>query len=297
MKKLFFLFLFVSLLNPMFLLSLQKETLQSSSGVTFEFTYRALQPGEIIMISIDENPSVKEVFLRFLGKEYSLRKRGANLESFALVELDLGLEPGTYLMKVYIKKKDGQGEYIQKKIPVSVKKFPLKKLWVEEKFVTPPPSVRERIKKEAGILNQVFRAVTPQWLGEEEFVLPSSGKVIPNFGERRIYNNKPRSSHSGVDISSPYGTPIRASNSGKVVLARDLYFAGNTVIIDHGLGLFTLYCHFSRIKAKRGELVSKGTIIGEVGATGRVTGPHLHWGVRLLKSRVDPFSLLSLPLE
>jgi murein DD-endopeptidase MepM/ murein hydrolase activator NlpD len=90
---------------------------------------------------------------------------------------------------------------------------------------------------------------------------------------------------------------VKASNSGEVVLAKELYFAGKTVIIDHGLGLFTLYCHFSNLRVKRGELVKKGAIIGEVGATGRVTGPHLHWGVKLWGARIDPFSLLSLPLD
>jgi murein DD-endopeptidase MepM/ murein hydrolase activator NlpD len=100
-----------------------------------------------------------------------------------------------------------------------------------------------------------------------------------------------------VDISAPTGTPVWASNSGEVALRSDLYFSGKTVIIDHGLGLFSLYCHFSKIKVKRGQVVRKGDIIGEIGATGRVTGPHLHWGVKILGDRVDPFSLLSLNFD
>ncbi len=139
--------------------------------------------------------------------------------------------------------------------------------------------------------------ITPRWLGEGSFILPCEGEVHPNFGERRIYNNKPRSPHSGVDISAPLGTPVKASNSGNVVFAGDLYFAGKAVIIEHGLGVFTFYCHFSEIKANRGHFVKKGDIIGEVGATGRVTGAHLHWSIKVFESRVDPFSFLSLPLE
>lgn len=298
-KVILFLFIFISIsfLNPLFLLSLQNETLQSPSGVTFEFNWRTLQPGEVIMVVLRENPSVKKVNIQFLGREYQLGNIDAGLAQFAFIGLDLGVKPDSYIMKVYIEKIDGNWEIVQKEITVFAKKFPIKKLWVDERFVTPPPSVRERIKREAEILGLIYSVVSPRWLGEGKFILPCSGEVNPNFGERRIYNNKPRSSHSGVDISSPYGDPVKASNSGKVVWANDLYFAGKTVIIDHGLGLFTLYCHFSKLKVKRGQFVRKGEVIGEIGATGRVTGPHLHWGVKLLRSRIDPFSLLSLPLD
>lgn len=292
-KKILFLFL----LNPLFLLSLQNETLQSPSRVTFEFTWRTLQPGEVIMVVLRENPSVKKVTIRFLEREYQIGNRDAGLAHLAFIGLDLAVKPDSYIMKLYIEKIDGEWEIVQKEIPVFTKEFPVKRLWVEEKFVTPPPSMRERIKREAEILRLIYSVITPKWLGEGKFILPCSGEVKPNFGERRIYNNKPRSSHSGVDISSSYGDHVKASNSGKVVWANDLYFSGKTVIIDHGLGLFSLYCHFSKVKVKRGQFVRKGEVIGEIGATGRVTGPHLHWGVKLLGSRVDPFSIISLPLE
>ena len=297
MKRSFFLFLLNFILASSCLLSFQKEYLRSSSGATLEFTYRALGPGEVIMVSLTDAPIVKEVTLQFLGKEYTLKKKGAILESFNFIGLDLNIEPDLYIMKVLIVEEDGTWEYFQKEIPVVAKEFPVRKLWVDEKFVTPPPWAQERIKVEAEILNYIYSINTPRWLGEGEFMLPTSDDVVPNFGERRIFNNKPRSSHSGVDISSPYGTAVKASNSGEIVLAKELYFAGKTVIIDHGLGLFTLYCHFSNIRVKRGEFVKKGVVIGEVGATGRVTGPHLHWGVKLLGAKIDPFSLLHLSLN
>jgi murein DD-endopeptidase MepM/ murein hydrolase activator NlpD len=131
-------------------------------------------------------------------------------------------------------------------------------------------------------------------LGVGRFIIPSEGEVAPNFGEQRIFNDQPRSPHSGVDISSPFGAPVVASNAGRIVLVSNLYYAGNTVIIDHGLGVFTLYIHLSKFKVERGDVVAKGAIIGEIGATGRVTGPHLHWGVKIQGNRVDPFSLLYL---
>jgi murein DD-endopeptidase MepM/ murein hydrolase activator NlpD len=107
-----------------------------------------------------------------------------------------------------------------------------------------------------------------------------------------VFNGQSRGSHSGADFLSPAGTPVKAPNAGRVVLARDLYYTGNTVIIDHGLGLFSLLAHLSQIDVKAGDTVAAGDVIGKVGATGRVTGPHLHWTVRDNNARVDPLSLL-----
>ncbi|GAI45233.1 unnamed protein product [marine sediment metagenome] len=215
----------------------------------------------------------------------------------AFIGLDLGLKQGSYEMEIFIDKVLGEREYIKKQISILAKEFPLKKLWVDEKFVTPPPEFKERIRREGKIIKVIYGITTEQWLGKGLFILPSSGEAMPNFGERRIFNNKPRSSHKGIDIKVPYGTPVKASNSGRIVLASDLYFAGKTVIIDHGMSVFTMYCHFSKIRVKRGKLVKKGEIIGEIGATGRVTGPHLHWGVKVSGISVDPLSLLSLVFE
>jgi murein DD-endopeptidase MepM/ murein hydrolase activator NlpD len=114
------------------------------------------------------------------------------------------------------------------------------------------------------------------------------------FGTRSIFNGKPRNAHGGADFLSPAGTPIHAPNAGRVVIARDLYFSGNTVVIDHGLGLFSMLAHLSAIDVREGQMVGADQILGRVGATGRVTGPHLHWAVRANGARVDPLSLLAL---
>lgn len=300
MKKVCFFFLLFIYLTPICLFSLNKEKLMTPSGVSVELAYRDFHPGEVIVVAIvaiEDDSSVRDAQIRFLRRKYRMGRTETGSGLMAFIGLDLGLEPGLHTMEIFIDKASGEREYVQKKIPVLAKKFPLRELWVDEKFVTPPPEFRERIRREAEILKVVYGIATDRWLGEGLFILPSSGKAMPNFGERRIYNNKPRSSHRGVDILSPNGSPVRASNSGRVVLASDLYFAGKTVIIDHGIGLFTLYCHFSKIRVKRGKLVKKGEIIGEAGATGRVTGPHLHWGVKVFGNSVDPFSLLSLTFE
>lgn len=278
-----------------FCLSLGQETNQQAvlrSEALLEF--RALTPGEVIKASVESVSGIKRAQIRFDGTVYSMGKERSAGTLFALVGLDLDLNPGTYPVVFTIVYDDGQFEHIEKEIRILSKIFPVKKLWVDERYVTPPPAVLQRIKEESEILKTVYAIVTPQWMGDGAFILPSDGEPVPNFGERRIFNDEPRGAHGGIDISSPFGAPVVASNSGKVVLASDLYFAGKTVIIDHGLGVFTLYCHFSQFRVKRGDLVQKGSIVGEIGATGRVTGPHLHWAVKIQGNRVDPFSLVDL---
>jgi murein DD-endopeptidase MepM/ murein hydrolase activator NlpD len=264
------------------------------TSISTSLDFRALNPGEIVRVSIAVASDIKIARVRFDGKTYPMDRGIKPGQYFALIGLDLGLKPGTYPLEYTVVFTDGHYEHSREEITVSAKDFPVKKLWVDEKFVTPPKEALQRIKEESAILKSVYAILTPEWMGQGAFIMPSEGEVVPNFGERRFFNNKPRSSHSGVDISSPFGAPVRASNAGKIVLASDLYFAGKTVIIDHGLGVFSLYCHFSRFRVKRGDFVHKGDVIGEIGSTGRVTGPHLHWGIKIQGSRVDPFSLLSL---
>jgi murein DD-endopeptidase MepM/ murein hydrolase activator NlpD len=264
------------------------------SKITVDLNFRALHPGEVVKVSVKTSAPVKNIQARFSGEKYLLGAGPNPGEYLGLIGIDLGLEPGFYPIVVTPVFADGSHERVVREIFIVAKEFPVKKLWVDEKYVTPPPEVLDRIREESQLLSEIYGIYSPQWLGKGPFIIPSEGEVAPNFGERRFFNDKPRSPHSGVDISSPYGAPVAASNSGKVVLVSNLYYAGNTVIIDHGLGVFTLYIHLSKFRVKRGDVVEKGAIIGEVGATGRVTGPHLHWGAKIQGNRVDPFSLLYL---
>ena len=290
------LLLFIVFFTSPFLRALEIEKIATPSGVVIELTYSALRPGEIIAISIKDYSSIKTALVRFLKKNYTLGLNQSKTSLLAFVGLGLDLEPGFYPMEVFIEKANGW-ESAGKQIQVTAREFPIRRLWIPERYIKPPPEFRERIKLEGEILSIVYGIETERWLGEGQFILPSSGKLRSNFGQRRIYNNEIESIHSGIDISAPYGTPVRASNSGRVVLANNFYFSGKTVIIDHGLGLFSFYCHCSRIKVKRGEMVNKGQVIGYVGATGRATGPHLHWGVKVYEKTVDPFSLLSFAFD
>lgn len=274
--------------------ALQDTNESEFSDIDVNLDFRSLQQGEILRVSVEGKGIIKQAEVLFLGRTYRMGHGQIPDHWLAFLGLDLGIKKGTYTVEVSLLFEDGHHQNIQREILVQDKEFPLKKLWVKQEFVTPPQDVLDRIQWESDLLSQIYDIFTLQWYGEGPFIIPSEGEANDNFGERRIFNNEPRSPHSGVDISSPHGAPVRASNSGMVVLAKNLYFAGKTVIIDHGLGVFTSYLHFSKIIAKRGEMVRKGDIIGEIGATGRVTGPHLHWGVKVSGSRVDPFSLLTL---
>ena len=287
-KGLVFLTLLACLSAAEIALPSEKAFFQAPSGVFLELQFRSLQPGEVLLVSLPDPPGVRRAVVVFREREYIL----TDALRFAFVGLDLGLEPGSYPMTVTFERTNGGREAVQRDIVVEAKEFPRKKLWVKESFAVPPKEVEERIRREAELVAWVYGIITPRWLGDGAFLQPNKGKVFPNFGQRRIYNDAPRSTHTGVDIAAPQGDPIRAANAGKVVLASRLYLSGNAVIIDHGLGVFSFYGHMSKILVKRGQAVGKGDIIGKCGTTGRSTGPHLHWAVRVFDSRVDPFSLL-----
>lgn len=269
----------------------EKEDVVISDEIIF-LEYRDIAPGEVIKVSIKKMPSIESAQVKFLGEKYEFAEKEDVL--FCLIGLDLDIDIGMHPLNIYIFKQDGHFEIKKREINVHDKEFPVKKLWVKEEFVTPPENVLERIRRESELTREIYSIYSSEWNVSGNFIIPVQGKIFPNFGEKRFFNNKPRSQHSGIDIASPQGTPVKASNSGKVVLATHLYFSGNTVIIDHGLGVFSIYCHFSEITVDSGQRVKKGEIIGKIGATGRVTGPHLHWSIKIRGTRVDPNSLLSM---
>jgi murein DD-endopeptidase MepM/ murein hydrolase activator NlpD len=170
-------------------------------------------------------------------------------------------------------------------------------LTVAPKFVEPGPDELTRIKAEVELKSKVFAssAAEPLWSGD--FCTPVHAAPTDSFGTRRTFNGELASIHEGMDFRAAPGTPVRATNSGVVVLARPLYYEGNCVVIDHGLGLFTISMHLSRIDVHEGDRVTLGQRIGLSGATGRVTGPHLHWAVRWQNAYLDPAKLLRMDLS
>ncbi len=165
----------------------------------------------------------------------------------------------------------------------------------DTRYVTPDPAQLARFEREAAEQKAAYRVFTPaaaegaRW---PEFRWPLVGRLSSPFGLRRFFNEEPRAPHLGLDISGKTGMPVVAPADGRVALTGDYFFNGRTVIIDHGQGLYSMLCHFSELLVKAGDVVPAGTPVGKVGATGRATGPHLHWTVSLNDARIDPRWLL-----
>lgn len=166
---------------------------------------------------------------------------------------------------------------------------------VPQKKVTPSAANQAAIDDERRQVRGALAEDLRKAYWKTGFMQPVSGRISGKFGGQRIMNGRKMNPHAGTDIAAPLGTPVAAAGDGKVVLtAGDLFYSGNVVVIDHGYGLQTIYAHLNKITVQKGQKVKKGEIIGEVGKTGRVTGPHLHWGASLKGIRFNPFSLLRL---
>jgi murein DD-endopeptidase MepM/ murein hydrolase activator NlpD len=253
---------------------------------------RSLQPGEVVLLSIVLPERSETVRVRAFDRAVAAYPDGDRTWR-ALVGVDLDVEPGTY--PVTVETGAGAGpRHATYDLAIAPRVFRTRRLTVNEAFVTPPASEQARIEREAALLAEVWKTPAGERLWSTAFVRPVPQEANSAFGTRSIFNGKPRNAHGGADFLSPGGTPIHAPNAGRIAVARNLYFSGNTVIIDHGLGLFSMLAHMSAIDVHEGDRVTAGQVLGLVGATGRVTGPHLHWAVRTGGARVDPLSLLAL---
>ena len=223
--------------------------------------------------------------------------RRANTQR-ALLGVDLEEKSGEYEIAFAAQLPGGEPVSCSARVSVKEGKFPVESLKVAPEFVEPKPEDVERANKEGQRLRELFATATPERLWRGNFRLPLPGATnARNFGRRRVLNGQPHSPHTGVDFPAPTGALIHGSQRGRVVLAENLYFSGNTVLLDHGLGVYTFYGHMSSISVKVGDVVSAGAILGRVGATGRVTGPHLHWGLTVNQARVNPLQIVGLPAQ
>ncbi len=172
---------------------------------------------------------------------------------------------------------------------VAYKEYPAQYLTIKNKrMVNPEAEDQEKISADLKLINQAIQTWTEQDEIDTDFMAPVDGRLSGVFGSRRFFNNQAKNPHSGLDIAAPPGTPIKAPASAKVINTGHYYYNGNAVFLDHGQGLISGYFHMTEIKAKPGQVVAQGDIIGTVGATGRVTGPHLHWNIYLNGTKVDP---------
>lgn len=265
--------------------------LPAAAPIEISARARSMRPGEVIVLSIASPDSLASVRVRAFDRDVPAYRDGDTWR--AIVGVDLDVKPGSYriVAETGAHADASRGTYDLKIVP---RTFRTRRLTVDEAFVTPPKSEQARIEREAALLAEIYKTSAATRLWTTAFVRPVPQVANSAFGTRSIFNGKPRNSHSGADFLSPAGTPIRAPNAGRVAIARNLYFSGNAVIIDHGLGLFSMLAHLSRIDVREDEQVAPGQQIGLVGATGRVTGAHLHWSVRVGDARVDPLSLLAV---
>jgi murein DD-endopeptidase MepM/ murein hydrolase activator NlpD len=256
------------------------------------FSVTALQ-GQAVALLVDHEPGLNAVETTWNERAVPYVRAGDAW--LTVVGIDLDENPGTHAAPLILTFSDGRKETRDQDIVVTGKSFPTTELTVESRYVELNAEDQARAARESRETTAIYSTLTPERIWSEPFIVPLPGvDGGRNFGHRRVFNGQPRAPHSGADLTAATGTPIHATNRGRVVLAKELFFSGNAVFIDHGLGVYSTYLHLSEIDVEVGSTIERGDIIGLAGATGRVTGPHLHWGVRVLDARVDPFTLLTL---
>ncbi|MBI2309027.1 MAG: peptidoglycan DD-metalloendopeptidase family protein [Rhodocyclales bacterium] len=250
-----------------------------SAGSAFALPRHAPVPGGIAVLRIDGAQAPR---VRFNERPQPVvRERG---QWFALIGIPLDTEPG--LLQAHVE--DGAARR-QLAFAVRPTHYPTQRLRIpDERMVTPPPELAARIEAEQQRLNALKQHFSPQPEPATSFVLPAAGRLSARFGVRRVLNGEPRSPHSGLDVAVASGQPVRAPAAGTVLAVEDFHFAGRTVVIDHGQGVLTLYAHLSRIDVAVGQQLARAARIGSSGASGRATGPHLHWVVIVGGTSVDP---------
>jgi len=266
---------------------------QSSAPAPLQVSHRAraLAPGEAVLVEVRARDVIDDVEAEWLGQRVVFSLVDENTWQ-GVAAIDLAAKPGPHAMTV--RARTPNGTLVRQSYPLIVagRTFPVRKLSVEAKYAEPSPDALVRIERELRTVEGIFARPPSPRTWTAPFAAPVPGVATSSFGRRSIVNGEPRSPHSGMDFQAANGTPVEAPNRGTVVLATDLYFAGQVVIIDHGASVFSYLAHLSEIGVKAGDVVARGQRVGLSGATGRVTGPHLHWTLRIGKARVDPLSLI-----
>jgi murein DD-endopeptidase MepM/ murein hydrolase activator NlpD len=248
--------------------------------------------GEALQITFPHEPGVKSIAIEWATRTVPAVR--VQDKWVTVIGVDVDAKAGEHKTDVIVTMDDGRVDRREAVIKVASTSFPTTELKVAEGFVQLSPANQTRANREAKEIETIYSKITNEILWEQPFASPIPGGTGRNFGHRRVFNGEARAPHAGADLRATTGTQIRATNRGRVVLSKNLFFTGNTVILDHGLGIYSLYAHLSRLDVKPGTTVTRGQLVGLAGATGRVTGPHLHWGIRVQGARVDPFSLMDL---
>ena len=244
----------------------------------------ATVPGGVAVIRL--GPATAAAPRAYLGEDRVMVLRSGDAWH-AIVGIPLTLTPGKHQLKV------SGSETRLYEFTVLSKEYHAQHITLQNKrLVDPTAEDLERILREQAVIKEAFA----HWNEREPalgFDLPASGRLSGTFGTRRFFNKQERQPHNGIDLAAPQGAPIVAPADGTVIATGDYFFNGRTVFIDHGQGLITMYNHLERIAVAPGAAVKRGDRIGDVGMSGRATGPHLHWAVSLNNTRVDPLLFLS----
>ena len=256
--------------------------------------------GQVLLVRVplsEEATEVKGTFLDRTIPFFREIRTGEPAGYLGLVGIDMQDTPGTYELAVTIKNGEQPAKHRSYHVLVTKEKFAVEHLKLPKDKVDLDDKTLARWKREQEQVRQALADNSALRLWHSSFVEPVNGKRTGIFGSVRIMNGQPRNPHNGEDIGAPLGTDVAATNDGVVRLTVDHVFSGRGIFVDHGLGFYSMYFHLSEILVKDGDLVRAGQTIGKVGATGRATGPHLHWGVKLNGARVNPYALLDLPFK
>jgi len=260
----------------------------AADALELEITPREVVPGDVLMLIAKDSGSAP-ARADFLGNTIDFHRLSQH-HVIAMVPVDVDTAPGEYAVAVSI-----GTEKRAEHIIVRPHSFKTIELTLPEGKVSLSPENQKRATIEAVRLNKLWGRNTEKiWAGS--FTAPTDTETSTEFGVKRIMNKKKTSVHRGMDFRGKIGTPVKALNSGTAILNDDLFYGGNTLVIDHGMGLYSIYMHLSKINVSNGEKITKGQPIGLIGMSGRATGPHLHLSVKLLGVSVNPESLFKLKL-
>jgi len=262
------------------------------SDLRVESFPKVARQGDVCLVRASGPASLKSIHGEFQGERFPIAFSNETGIYEGLIGIDMSTSPATYEIKVIATDADNRVYSSALSLRVEKVDFGTQALSLPPDMVDLDAKTLERVNQEARKLQALFQTFRDERLWEGVFIRPVEGEISTGFGLNRIINGQQRSQHTGVDLRAEKGTSVLASNHGVVVLVDELFFTGKSVLLDHGWGLYSMYFHLSEVLVKEGNLVRTGAILGRVGSTGRSTGPHLHWGIRINGARVDPFALL-----